>query len=139
MNNKAIIYEFLTGQKHMTLATASLEGRPEAATVGYVVDGDLLLINTFENYRKYENLKANPLVACVITTGEDKTLQIECAVWEAQGTQADNVRQKIADAGSSSQEFLIDKSTRFFILTPTWFRLRDYTQEPMQVIEYTAG
>ena len=123
----------------MTLATASTDGRPEAATVGYVVDGDSLLINTFEYYRKYQNLKANPRVACVITTGEDKTLQFECTAQEAQGADADIVRQKIFDAGASSEVFLQNKSTRFFLLTPTWFSLRDYSQDAMQVIEYTAG
>ena len=60
------MYDFIASNSLMTLATSDLEGKPEAATVEYVVDGDSLLINTFISYRKYKNsIKIIHLPICI--------------------------------------------------------------------------
>ncbi len=56
MSDKQKIYEFLKQHKYMTLATADTRGRPEAATVEYVLDGDDLLINTYTHYQNIKTL-----------------------------------------------------------------------------------
>ena len=47
MTDKETIYNFLKHHKYMTLATASKDGKPEAATVEFTTDGDDLLINSY--------------------------------------------------------------------------------------------
>ena len=136
MNKKSSIYDFLKSNKYMTLATSDKEGKPEAATVEYVLDGDVLLINTYTYYRKYKNLIENPLVACVITINHDKTLQFDGKIAQLSGEEAKSAKQKMLLAEPNFADFFNDNDTRFFKITPTWMRLRDYTKQPMGVFEY---
>jgi len=136
MSNKATIYDYLKQNKYMTLATASKTGKPEAATVEYVVDGDDLLINTYQYYRKYQNLLDNPQVACVITTNHDMTLQFEARADLLKDEDAEYAKQKLLEFEPDFAHFFNNKDTRFCRITPTWMRLRDYTKEPMQELEY---
>jgi len=139
MENKSAIYEYLKSNKYMTLATSSVEGKPEAATVEYVMDGDELLINTFTYYRKYKNLLENPYVACVITTGQEKTLQFDGSIELLKSEDAENAKQKMLIADPDFANFFNDNETRFFKITPTWMILRDYTEHPMKVYELNVN
>lgn len=136
MDSKAAIYAYLQQHAHMALATADTTGKPEVATVEYVLDGEELLVNTFVHYKKYPNLTENPRVACVVTTGEDRTLQLEGNVQLLAGQEAERAKQCMLAADPAFANFFDDTRTRFFSITPTWMRLRDYTKQPMQVIEY---
>ena len=136
MNNKSVIFDYLKKNKYMALATADKQGKPEVATVEYVIDGDDLLINTFVHYRKYQNLVDNPKVACVITTNHDMTLQFDGDIKQLEGEDARYAKQKMLEAEPDFANFFDDKDTRFFRLTPTWMRLRDYTKEPLAITEY---
>jgi uncharacterized pyridoxamine 5'-phosphate oxidase family protein len=136
MNAKATIYNYLKINRYMTLATATGDGKPEAATVEYVLDGSDLLINTYVYYRKYKNLVDNPFVACVITTADDKTLQFDGRIEQLDGDNARDAKQKMLKAEPDFANFFNDNDTRFFRITPTWMRLRDYTKEPLEVTEY---
>jgi nitroimidazol reductase NimA-like FMN-containing flavoprotein (pyridoxamine 5'-phosphate oxidase superfamily) len=138
MSSKDTIYAYLQENKYMALATANKQGKPEVATVEYVLDGDALLVNTFVHYRKYENITNNPQVACVITTGHDMTLQFEGTIRELEGSEASTARQKMLTAEPDFADYFNDEHTRFFTITPTWMRLRDYTKDPMQVLELGA-
>ena len=135
MSDTALIYDFLMQNTLMSLATATTKGDPEVATVGYVLDDGDLLINTFEHYRKYPNLINNPQAACVITQNGNKTLQIQVVVKLLQSNDAADAKQKMLVVEPGMASFFDDPRTRFFRLTPTWMRLRDYTRNPMQVTE----
>lgn len=115
----------------MTLATADLSGKPEAATVEYVLDGDTLLLNTYTYYRKYQNLLDNPQVACVITTGHEKTLQFDARIMLLEGADAQRAQEKMLEVQPEFADFFNDTDTRFFVITPFWMRLRDYTKQPI--------
>jgi len=120
----------------MSLATTSLDGKPEVATVEYLVDGDQLIINTFIYYRKYQNLVDNPQIACVITVDDEKTLQFDARAELLEGEAAAQARQKLMEFDPGFADFFDDDETRFFRITPTWLRLRDYTQQPLKTTEY---
>ncbi len=135
MDDKTAIYDYLKSNQYMTLATSSSESKPEAATVEYVLDGDELLINTFTYYRKYKNLLENPFVACVITTSHEKTLQLDARITLLSGEDAVSAEQKMLIADPDFANFFSENDTRFFKITPTWMRLRDYTKQPMSVHE----
>jgi uncharacterized pyridoxamine 5'-phosphate oxidase family protein len=137
MSKKAIVYEYLKQNKYMTLATSSKQGKPEAATVEYVLDGDELLVNTYTYYRKYQNILDNPQVACVVTTNHDMTLQFDGTIKLLDGDDAQYAKRKMLEVEPDFADFFNDSDTRFFRIAPTWMRLRDYTKEPMEVTEYT--
>lgn len=138
MDDKATIYGYLKASKYMTLATATKSGKPEAATVEYVVDGDTLLINTYTYYRKYRNLVDNPLFAGVVTADSETTLQFEGTIQELSADDADKAKSKMLEAEPGYANFYNDKDTRFFRLTPSWMRLRDYTKTPLKTTEYKS-
>lgn len=138
MSDKALIFDYLKKNKYMSLATSSKQGKPEVATVEYVIDDEGLLINTYVHYRKYKNLIDNPQVACVITTNHDITLQLVGNIQQLAGDSALQAKQKMLEAEPDFVDFFNDPDTRFFRITPTWMRLRDYTKKPMQVTEYSA-
>lgn len=135
VGDKEIVYEYLKQNAYMSLATASADAVPEVATVEYLVDGDSLLINTVVQYRKYGNLVTNPKVAGVVTTGHEKTLQFNATVVELADVEAEQAKQKLLAFDPSFKDFFSEENTRFFRISPTWLRLRDYTQQPMKVIE----
>jgi len=120
----------------MTLATAGENNKPEAATVEYVLDGDSLLVNTYTYYRKFKNLIDNPQVACVVTTGHDTTLQFDATVVLLEGDDAEAAKQKMLEVEPDFADFFNDSDTRFFKITPYWMRLRNYTKEPMEEVEF---
>ncbi len=139
MEDRIRIYDFLQQNRLMALATASTDGIPEVATVEYVLDHDNLLINTYISYRKYPNLIQNPQVSCVVTVGNDTTLQLQAEAQELTGDAADDAKAKMIDKEPDNAEFFKDPDTRFFRLTPTWMRLRDYSSGTLLVTEYVPA
>lgn len=64
---RAEVLKFLEGFKAATLATASANGQPHAATVYCIVDDDLnVYFTSCTKGRKFKNLMARPEVALVI-------------------------------------------------------------------------
>lgn len=105
-----------------TLATASPDGVPEAATVRFVADDEYnVYINTATNYRKYENMQANPRVA-VVVNGAERNLQLEGVPTELRGDAAESVREKYIEKYGPSAYLTHEHSTCFEIETD-WARL----------------
>jgi general stress protein 26 len=137
-DTKKQIFDFLKSHKYMTLATADNNGKPEAATVEYLVDGDNILLNSYVSYRKYSNLIKNPLVACVITEGDNLTLQFDAIVEKLEGFEAGEAKQKLLEWEPDFKDYFNDPDTRFFRIKPYWMRLRDYTEIPETEIIWEA-
>lgn len=135
MDDKSILYDYLHKDKYMALATASVDGKPEVATVEYLVDGTDLLMNTFAPYRKYPNMVQNGRVAGVITHEHDWTLQFDGVATELHGDDALRAKEKLVAFDPGFLKFFDETKTRFFRIKPTWMRLRDYTEQPIRIVE----
>jgi uncharacterized pyridoxamine 5'-phosphate oxidase family protein len=134
-NSKGKIYKFLRENDTLTLATVSEKGKPEAASMRYVVDGDnILLFVTNKSYRKYRNLLANPEVACVVTA-ERLTLQFDAMTQEVSGPLAEDTKQKIIEVLPEQAQYMTE-DTRFFTISPTWMRMQDYNKRPVEQCFY---
>src|SRR5262245_54921475 len=73
--------EFLRGQRMAVIATASADGRPEAALINIAVTPELdIVFETTSATRKFANLKHNPQVSLVIGWQGEKTLQLDGTV-----------------------------------------------------------
>lgn len=137
MKEQDIIKQYLYAHRYMTLATSSPDGKPEAATVGYVVYGDKLLFNTYSHYRKYPNLTDNPRVSCVVTSDDlNATLQLDGTVELLEGKDLKAAKEFMVKDWPEEVKYFTDDRTRFFIITPTWVRLRDYNTTPPTLIEH---
>ena len=121
-STKETVLRLLKNQELCTLATASENAVPEAATVRFVCDDDMnVYINSGSTYRKYENMKENPDVA-VVVNGDRKNVQIEGMAEEVFNDEADFVRNKYKNKYGSSQYLTNDESV-FFRIDTSWARL----------------
>jgi uncharacterized pyridoxamine 5'-phosphate oxidase family protein len=104
-----------------TLATASADGRPEAATVRFVANDALdVYITTESNYRKYRNMTENPRVALVVD-GE-ANLQLEGVATEVHGEAIDSIERRYIEKYGPS-EYLTNEDSVFFTIATDWARL----------------
>lgn len=111
----------LRTERTCTLATATADGVPEAATVRFVTDGELnVQITTESPYRKYDNMTENPRVA-VVVDGDDN-LQLEGVAREVFGDDAAAIRSNYVDKYGHSAYLDNDESV-FFEIETDWARL----------------
>jgi uncharacterized protein YhbP (UPF0306 family) len=114
--------ELLEKEELCTLATASENGVPEAATVRYMSDDDFdIYINSGSTYRKYQNMKENSRVAVVID-GEYKNIQLEGEAEEIDREDSDYIVQMYEDKYGKSKYLTNDESV-FFRIETDWVRI----------------
>lgn len=118
------IFKKLLGENKLcTLATASTDGKPEAATIEYASDDKYdLYFETFPTYRKYNNLKSNPRTSVVITQ-DQHTIQMDGTVEELSGEEAIRAKNLLITKHGHGTGFYQDPNIRFFRFTPGWIRI----------------
>ncbi|PJE75475.1 pyridoxamine 5'-phosphate oxidase family protein [Candidatus Uhrbacteria bacterium CG10_big_fil_rev_8_21_14_0_10_48_11] len=118
-----------------TLATASLKGKPEAATIQYAADEMFrLYFESFPSYRKYKNISVNPQ-ASVVVTREGNTVQMDGVIVELSGKDAEAAKQQLVAKFGIGIGYLLQPDVLFFRFTPTWIRvLVSGTYPPKYVI-----
>jgi Pyridoxamine 5''-phosphate oxidase. len=120
--SKETALKMLDNQETCTLATASADGVPEAATVRYVYDDDLnVYINTGSTYRKYQNMKENSNVAIVVNS-PPQNLQLEGQAREVHDEIIEFIKTKYVDKYGRSKYLTNDESV-FFEINTDWARL----------------
>lgn len=79
MSDREKTLNYLKEHSLCVIATANMQGEPEAATINYFVDDDFnLFFITRKDTRKHANLLANPRVAIVVgTEPEPHTVQLQ--------------------------------------------------------------
>lgn len=118
-----IAHQLIFESKLCVLATASLTGKPEAATIEYVADPDYTIyFETFPDYRKYQNLKENPRASLVITS-DPHTVQMDgtVEVLPKEASRA-SIQLLIIKYGAGSG-YYTDETITLFRFTPTWIRV----------------
>jgi pyridoxine/pyridoxamine 5'-phosphate oxidase len=125
----------LTQAEHAVLATASTDGKPEAATVQFVADEHWrIYFNTFSTYRKYRNLAQNPRASIVVTV-VPYTVQLDGVVRELSGGDAERAREAQDKKRGRPSSFAQDPHTRYFCFVPTWIRVLVQPEYPPQYEE----
>ncbi|MBI4118380.1 MAG: pyridoxamine 5'-phosphate oxidase family protein [Parcubacteria group bacterium] len=135
---KKQVLDFLRRHKAGVLATVSPEGHPEAAAVEYGSTDTLeLVFDTFVMYRKYTNLQANPRIAFVVWDG-DKTVQYEgTAAMVSDKETLQELKGLFFSQVPEAKKFEALEATRFFKVSPTWIRYKDYAISPDPLFELT--
>ena len=116
------------------LATSSLSGKPEAATIRYAADSNFMLyFRTTTKHRKYQNLKSNPKASIVINM-LPHTLQMEGDVEELTHKKRNTALKILMKKEKAKIE--PDGNLRFFRFTPRWVRIRiEGTENPYHIIK----
>lgn len=130
MKNKEVL-DFVKAHPECVLATSSLDGKPEAATVLFAVDDDFTFyFGTAEKYRKYSNLLKNKKVAIVVgVNGKDpRSVQAdgEIEMIEKESEIA-KTKEFFAEQNPAMKPFL-SWPLKFFKVKPFWLRWLDETK-----------
>ncbi len=129
--NLQTVSEFLDTQETCVLSTVSSEGWPMSATVGFSHNDKLtILIGTSNKSRKYRNLLNHQKVSIVIGTTAPRTVQYQGVAKEVNAV---DIAKRLAlhfNKLPSAKTFYDDPDQRYFIITPMWLRMTDYSQKP---------
>lgn len=136
-SSKGKIYRFLRDNAVVTLAFIGKDGKPEAASIKYVLDGDSLLVDiTSSSYRAYIDHLKDSQIACVVS--EDRiTLQFQAHCHVLDGDRATDAKHKLAQKHPKLAEHFNPKS-KFFMITPIWMRMQDYNKNPIEQVFYES-
>ncbi len=143
---KSEILSFLHKKPMAVIATVhSNRIAPEAALVAFCETEEFeIIFQTFNDTRKYKNIKDNPDVAFVVGWDVAKerqiTFQYEGIAFELKiGTHKYRRYRDIFEKKKTpcTREFLDQPKSRIFVCKPLWFGYSDYTQKTPRVIEYS--
>ena len=122
--------QFLDQFETCVLATVGRNGRPQAATVGFSVDDDFkIMIATNVKTRKATNLAENPKVALVVGFEGPKTLQLEGVAEKLNKTEHQDRINLHFKRVPGAKKFAGEAGQNYYLITPTWLRFTDYTNE----------
>ena len=129
-------YEFMKKESLAVLATASEDGHPEAALMGFAVTAQLeIIFDTVKSSRKYPNLKRNPRVAWVVGCTTEITVQYEGMAEELEGEELAKYKKiyfaKFPD-GPARESW---PGITYFVVRPNWVRYCDYDPKKRRIEE----
>jgi uncharacterized pyridoxamine 5'-phosphate oxidase family protein len=131
------VFQFMNRERLAVLATASEDGQPEAALMGFAVTPELeIIFDTVNTYRKYPNLKKNPRVAWVIGCSSEITVQYEGVAEELRGAELAKYKEvyfgKFPDGRERESRIA---GVTYFVVRPKWVRYCDYNPEKKRIEE----
>lgn len=130
------VFAFMNNERLAVLATASEDGQPEAALMGFAVTPELeIIFDTLRSSRKYPNLKKNPRVAWVIGCTTEVTVQYEGTAEELEGAELVKCKKpyfaKFPD-GPARESW---PGITYFVVRPKWVRYCDYDPATRRIEE----
>lgn len=129
------IAAFLRTRKLCVISTVNDGNQPQSALVAFSEREDLsIVIGTFNDTRKFENLSLNPRVSIVVASDET-SVQIEGVAMMAKGDEINACKELHLAKNPASKKYANDPRQQFFIITPTWMRFTDYAANPHVVEE----
>jgi general stress protein 26 len=123
-------------------ATASTEGAPQAAVVGFAVSDHFeIVFDTLASTRKAQNIRANARVAFVIgglKRNDERTVQYEGIADEPTGTELERLKNSYYEVFPDGPDRLSWPGLIYVRVRPTWIRYSDYTRDPPEIVELGA-
>jgi len=142
MDKKQEILEFLRVHRLAVQATASIDGRPQAAVVGYAItDNFEIVFDTLASTRKALNLRANPRLAFVIgglKTADERTVQYEGIADEPTGAELERLKTAYYAVFPDGPSRLSWPGLIYVRVRPSWIRYSDYNSDPPEIVELRA-
>jgi len=136
------LLDFLRQYRVAVEASVSESGSPQAAVVGVAItDRFEIVFDTVDSTRKARNLRRNSKVAFVIggLTGEERTIQYEGIADEPSGPELEHLKAVYYQVYPDGPSRLSWPGLIYVRVRPTWIRYTDYTVDPTEIVEFTAG
>jgi pyridoxine/pyridoxamine 5'-phosphate oxidase len=131
--DKDKILHFISAQHLCVLSTINQEGLSESAVIGFgETENFELIFGTDVNSRKYTNLKHNSRVSVVIGWVDGKTVQYEGIAKELLNDDIRKYSSIYFTKSPSAEKYSSDPNERYFIISPTWIRYTDISNEPWE-------
>ncbi|HEV8236600.1 MAG TPA: pyridoxamine 5'-phosphate oxidase family protein [Gemmatimonadaceae bacterium] len=140
MIEKSQILAFMRAHRLAVQATASTDGAPQAAVVGFAVsDRFEIVFDTLASTRKALNIRANARVAFVIgglKKNDERTVQFEGIADEPTGTELERLKRIYYEIFPDGPDRLNWPGLIYVRVQPTWIRYSDYTRDPPEIAEF---
>jgi uncharacterized protein YhbP (UPF0306 family) len=138
--SRAQVLEFIRSHSLGVQASVSLDQRPQAAVVGFVItDTFELFFDTTESTRKAANLRANAQVAFVIGGLDDgeRTVQYEGITDEPAGDELAELKAFYFSRFPDGPQRASWPGIAYFRVRPRWLRFSDFAATPPEVTEFS--
>jgi general stress protein 26 len=139
---KSQILAFMRAHRLAVQATASNDGAPQAAVVGFAVsDRFEIVFDTLASTRKALNIRANARVAFVIgglKKNDERTVQFEGIADEPTGPELERLKIIYYEVFPDGPDRLNWPGLIYVRVQPTWIRYSDYTRDPAEIVELGA-
>ena len=131
MVDKNKVLNVLKNNNCSVIATADLSGKSESAVMIHVYKDDLSLIMcTAPETRKLKNISVNNKVSIVIGGfNNDPSVQMDGVARILNETEKAEAMAFVLNQKPEMKDYGIEEED-FIIITPTWVRYIDYSQEP---------
>lgn len=117
------IIKFMESQDYAVVSTINAKNKPESAVVAFSMPKALeVVFGTFNDTRKYKNLKRNPRIALVIGFKGKITIQYEGLAKEIFGSKLEKIIKCHLAKFPDSGPYVSDRRERFFKVVPNWIR-----------------
>jgi PPOX class probable F420-dependent enzyme len=121
------LLHFLRRHRLAVVATASPDGRPQAAVVGIAVTDQLeIVFDTVADTRKIPNLRRNPRAAVVVGWDDEQTAQIDGIADEPRGDELARLQRAYFAAFPDGPTRLAWPGITYVRIRPTWARYSDF-------------
>ena len=136
MDNKKLIFDFIKKHTLAVLSTVNQEGKPGASVIEFSETDNLeIIFDTFEHFRKYENLRTNPNVALAIGWDDNITVQFYGKAVELQGNELSEYQKIHVAKLPDSAKFIKMKGIKYFKIVPERIKYSDLNFHPWRIYE----
>jgi general stress protein 26 len=140
---RASLLEFLKLHRYGVEASHTVEGAPEAALVGFVVNDRLeLFFDSFDSTRKVANLRRDPRIAFVIggyALGDERTVQYEGEVDVPAGAELERFKSDYFAGHPDGLRRSRLPGITYFRVRARWIRYTDFNVAPAQVVVFEGA
>jgi general stress protein 26 len=137
------LLEFLRQHRLAVQSSVSATGSPQAAVVGFAVTDEFeIVFDTLDSTRKARNLRQNSRLALVIgglNDGDERTVQYEGIADEPSGAELDRLKKVYYAAYPDGPSRLSWPGLIYVRVKPTWIRYSNYSVDPPEIVEFSAG
>lgn len=133
---KKVIADFIKSHTLGVVATVDASGQPEAAAVEYgEVDDFSLVLDVFDQSRKFKNMQQNARVAFVIGWDEDITVQYEGTAQLLSGEELIRCKAAYFAKNPRAKKWDGREGIVYVKLSPRWIRYSNLHSDPWEVFE----
>lgn len=137
------LLEFLRIHRYGVQASRSVEGAPQAALVGFVVNDRLeLFFDSFDSTRKVANLRRDPHIAFVIggyTLGDERTVQYEGEVDVPAGAELQQFKREYFAVHPDGLRRSKLAGITYFRVRPRWIRYTNFNVVPAEIVVFEGA